>query len=459
MEKIKVFNPYDNSIVGEVEKSEIGEIEEVFRRAEKGLMVLKEIPPYSRSEILYKAANYIREHKEEFARTLVREVGKTIREARGEVDRAIQTLTLSAEEGKRICGETVPFDSAPTGGRKIGYYKRVPIGIVLAITPFNFPLNLVCHKIGPAIAAGCSVILKPATKTPLSALNLKKALYSSGLPQEVLSIVIGSGEEIGDILVKDKRPRMITFTGSKDVGMRIAERAGMKRLTLELGSNSACIIFKDADLKRAAQKIRRGGFSLAGQVCISVQRVYVEESIFKDFLDIFVSEVESIKVGDPGLETTDMGPMISPSAVERVMKWIEEAEGVGGRVVTGGERDGNFLLPTVIVDVSEKAKLIQREAFAPLVVVNRFKEIGEAIEKVNGTEYGLQAGVFTKDIDKALRCAEEIECGGVLINEIPTFRVDLMPYGGMKGSGIGREGPKFTIEEMTEPKLILFDYS
>lgn len=459
MEKIKVFNPYDNSIIEEVEKTGVEEIEEVFKRAGKGLKVLKELSPYSRSEILYKTANYIREHREEFARILVGEVGKTIREARGEVDRATQTLTLSAEEGKRICGETVPFNSVPTGGKKIGYYKRVPIGIVLAITPFNFPLNLVCHKIGPAIAAGCSVVLKPATKTPLSALNLKKAFYSSGLPEEVLSIVIGSGDEIGDTLVKDERPRMITFTGSKDVGMRIAERAGMKKLTLELGSNSACIIFQDADLKRTAQKIKIGGFSLAGQVCISVQRVYVEKSIFEDFLDIFVSEVKSIRVGDPILETTDMGPMISSSAVERVMEWIEEAKRLGGRVVTGGERDGNFLLPTVITDVSERAKLIQREAFAPLVVVNRFRDMEEAIEKVNGTEYGLQAGVFTKDINRAIKCAEEIECGGVLINEIPTFRVDLMPYGGMKGSGMGREGPKFAIEEMTEPKLILFDYS
>lgn len=455
--ELEVLSPYDGRVVGKVVLSGSAEVEAALRGAERGLGVMRTLSAYQRSEILYRVAELVAAEKSEFARILVDEVGKTIQEARTEVARCIETLKLSAEEAKRIAGETVPLDAVPTGAQKFGFYIRVPIGVVLAITPFNFPLNLVAHKLGPAIAAGCSVVLKPATKTPLSALKLTELFYEAGLPREVLSVAIGPGEEIGDLLVKDPRPRALSFTGSRAVGSRIARNSGLKRLILELGSNSACLIFADADLNRAAQRILKGGFSLAGQVCISVQRVYIESKVVDKFLDVFLRLVESLKVGDPALEETDMGPMISSDAVTRILEWIDEAVKMGGKLLTGGTRKDNFLYPTVLFDVPESARIIQEEAFAPVVVVNRFEGLDEGILNLNSTPYGLQAGVFTKDLKIAWECAQRIECGGVLINEVPTFRVDLMPYGGMKESGMGREGPRYAIEELTEPKLIILD--
>lgn len=457
--EIDVINPYDNSVVARVRPSSPEDVEQAFQCAVKGYEMMKAMPAFERSKILDRAADMVENRREEFARFLVQEAGKTIREARAEAGRCVETMRGSAEAAKHIYGETVPIDAAPGVHKKIGFYQRVPIGIVVAISPFNFPLNLLAHKVAPALAAGCSVVAKPATKTPLSALQLAEVLYDAGLPREALSVVIGLGGEIGDRIVSDPGPRMITFTGSKDVGLRITEKAGMKKLTMELGSNSACVIFADGDLDRAAERIKVGGYAHAGQVCISVQRVYVEDGIFDDFLKILVPKVETIRVGDPALETTDMGPMISRSALDTVVEWIEEAKAEGGRLVTGGKTEGNFLYPTVLAEVPEAAKLIKEEAFAPLVVVNRFRDLDDAIAKVNATQYGLQAGVFTRNVKTAIECAQRIDCGGVLINEIPNFRVDLMPYGGMKYSGMGREGPKFAIEEMTELKLVIFDYS
>jgi acyl-CoA reductase-like NAD-dependent aldehyde dehydrogenase len=457
--EIEVLSPYDNSVVAKVLRSSPEDVERAFLQAEKGFELMKQTSAFERSKILERAAELIESRKEEFAQILVKEAGKTIREGRAEASRCVETVRGSAEEAKRIYGETVPVDAAPGVHKKIGFYKRVPVGIVVAISPFNFPLNLLAHKIAPALAAGCSVVAKPATKTPLSGLKLAEALWAAGLPKEALSVVVGLGSEIGDLIVKDPRPRMITFTGSRDVGLDITAKAGMKKITMELGSNSACVIFNDGDLERAAEKIKVGGYALAGQVCISVQRVYVQEKAFDEFLRLLIPKVEGIRVGNPALDTTDMGPMISRSALEKVVEWIDEAKQRGGKLVTGGKTEGNFLYPTVLAEVPEYAKLIKEEAFAPLVVVNRFKDLDDAVAKVNATQYGLQAGVFTSDMKTGIECAERIDCGGVLINEIPNFRVDLMPYGGMKYSGMGREGPKFAVEEMTELKLIIFDYS
>lgn len=455
--EIEVLSPYDGRVVGRVIQSGPAEVEAALERAESGLEVMESLSSYERFRILHQVADLVAAEMSEFARILVGEVGKTTREAISEVDRCVETLRLSAEEAKRIAGETVPLDAAPTGAQKFGFYIRVPVGIVVAITPFNFPLNLVAHKLGPAIAAGCSVVLKPATKTPLSALKLAELCYKAGLPREALSVVIGPGEEVGDLLVRDPRPRALSFTGSRAVGHEIAKNSGLKRLILELGSNSACLIFADADLNRAAQRILKGGFSLSGQVCISVQRVYVESGVADQFLSLFLPLVESLRIGDPALEETDMGPMISSEAVNRIMNWIDEAVKMGGKLLTGGKCKDNFLYPTVLAEVPESARLIQEEAFAPVVVVNRFTGLDEGILILNSTPYGLQAGVFTKDLKTAWECARRIRCGGVLLNEAPSFRVDLMPYGGMKGSGMGREGPRYAVEELTEPKLIILD--
>ncbi|MEO0215616.1 MAG: aldehyde dehydrogenase family protein [candidate division WOR-3 bacterium] len=453
---ISVINPYNNQVIEEVGLSDERDLAQAVEIAKKGFKILKEMPAGERARILYKTAEIISEKKERFSRTIALEVGKTINEARTEVDRAINTLRLSSIAAQRLGGETVRFD---LGGpsRKMGFYIRVPLGIVAAISPFNFPLNLSCHKIGPAIAAGNSVIHKPATKTPLSALLLAEALIEAGLPPEGISVLVGSGSTIGMALVKAAEIRKISFTGSLEVGEAIMANCGMKRVTMELGSNSAVVVFKDAPLKIVARKIRKGGYTLAGQVCISIQRVYVEEEVIDEFLRELSLEVGQIKYGDPLSEDTEMGPMIDESALKKAEIFIEDAKQHKGILILGGSRQGTIFLPTIIFDVDEGAMVIREEAFAPMVAVNRFKTAQEVIDKVNNTKYGLQAGIFTRDINLALRCARDIEAGGVLINEIPTFRVDNMPYGGTKKSGIGREGPDFAIREMTEEKLIVFD--
>ena len=454
--KIEVINPYNNQVVDALGMSENEDVREAIAIAQKGFEILKRMPAGDRSRILEKTAQIIISRKEDFSRAIALEAGKTITEARGEVDRAANTMKLSALAAMKLTGETVRFDlTGPSN--KIGFFTRVPLGVVLAITPFNFPLNLSCHKIGPAIAAGNSVIHKPATKTPISGMMLAEALIEAGLPDEGISVLVGSGSIIGMALIKDPRIKKISFTGSLEVGETITQSCGMKRVTMELGSNSAVVAFKDAPLDLLAKKVRKGGYTLAGQVCISIQRVYIEEDIADDFLSVLTDEVKQIKYGDQLLPQTEMGPMIDHAALDKADLFCGDALKHGGRIITGGKRTGNIFLPTIISDVSEEALVIQEEAFAPMVAVNRFRTIEHAIQKVNNTKYGLQAGVFTRDIAKALECAREIDAGGVLINEIPTFRVDNMPYGGTKGSGIGREGPDFAIKEMTEEKLVIFD--
>ncbi|UCD18807.1 MAG: aldehyde dehydrogenase family protein [candidate division WOR-3 bacterium] len=454
--KIEVINPYNDEVVQTLSRSDESDVRLAAKTAVEGFQKLKRMAAGERSRILENAATIIQRRKDELSRAIALEAGKTMTEARGEVDRAANTMKLSSLAAIKLTGETVRFDlSGPSN--KTGFYTRVPLGIVLAITPFNFPLNLSCHKIGPAVAAGNPVIHKPATKTPISAVMLAEILIEAGLPPEGISVLIGSGSTIGMALVKEPSVRKISFTGSLEVGMTITRNCGMKRVTMELGSNSAVVAFEDAPLELLAKKIRVGGYTLAGQVCISIQRVYVEDSIAEDFLALLTREVQQIKYGDQLLPETEMGPMIDHGALDKADLFCSDALKNGGRIVTGGKRTGNVFIPTVISDVSENSLVIQEEAFAPIVAVNKFQTLEQAISKVNSTKYGLQAAVFTRDITKALKCAKEIDAGGVLINEMPTFRVDNMPYGGTKGSGIGREGPDFAIKEMTEEKLIIFD--
>ncbi len=453
---IDVINPYDGKVVEKVGTSGNDDVTEAIEIAKIGYEILREMPAGTRASILEKAAHIIQDRKEDFSKSICLECGKTINEARLEVDRAINTLRLSSLAAINLKGETVRFDLSGAT-KKIGFYTRVPLGIVVAITPFNFPLNLSCHKIGPAIAAGNAVIHKPATKTPISGIRLAQALVEAGLPKQGISVLIGSGSKIGNALVKAGAVRKISFTGSLEVGETIMLQAGMKRVTMELGSNSAVVVFKDAPLNDVAKKVRKGGYTLAGQVCISIQRIYVEDSIADEFSRELSLEVGQIKYGDPSLEDTEMGPMIDEAAIKKAEDFCADALKHKGIIIMGGKRHANFFLPTIIFDVAEDALVVQEEAFAPIVAVNKFHTIEEVINKVNNTKYGLQAGIFTKDISKALQCAHGIEAGGVLINESPTFRVDNMPYGGTKSSGLGREGPDFAIKEMTEEKLIVLD--
>ncbi|MDI6840919.1 MAG: aldehyde dehydrogenase family protein [bacterium] len=455
-QKIEVKNPFNNELIDTVPVATLDDVEKAVEYAETGLKEIGKLSSYERAEILFKIALIIKEDKEKFAKTIASECGKTINEARWEVDRAVQTFTLSAEEAKRIYGETIPYDSVPYGKSKLGFYIRVPVGIVAAITPFNFPLNLVAHKVGPSIAAANATILKPSSLTPLTALILGEVMLEAGLPCEAISVITGTGEQIGDLIVKHPKIRMITFTGSLEIGERIAKLAGLKKLTLELGSNSACCVCADGDIELAVNKIVKGAFAVAGQVCISVQRVFVEGKIWDEFIELLIPKVKALKLGNQLDESTDVGPMITETAAKNVMEWILEAKSMGAKVLCGSKRYGTLFEPTVLIDVYPGAKIYKEEAFAPVVLINKFENFEEAVELVNKTKYGLQAGIFTRDLDKAIEAAKRFEVGGVIINDVPTFRADPMPYGGVKASGIGREGPKFTIEEMTEIRAVCF---
>jgi acyl-CoA reductase-like NAD-dependent aldehyde dehydrogenase len=453
-EKIDVRNPYDGSVVGQVSKGTKEDVDRAVSAAKQGLEQMKELTASERSAILLRAAGKMQEEHEHFSRVVAQEVGKTIQEARGEVSRAVNTFTLSSEEAKRIHGETVPVDAVPAGKGKLGFFLRVPVGIVAAISPFNFPLNLVAHKIAPALAAGNAVVLKPATVTPLIAVELGRILMDSGLPSHALNIVTGPGAEIGDALSGHPDVRMITFTGSLEVGEGICRNAGLKKLTMELGSNSAVILMDDADVDVAVRKIRVGGYAIAGQVCISVQRVIVHERIWDEFMSKIIPAVESLKMGDPLDEETELGPMITSSETKRAKTWIDEAVKGGARLECGGEIEGPFLTPAVLTGDVRSSEVWRNELFAPAIVAVPAGDLDEAIALANDSPYGLQAGVFTERIHDALRVVQEVEVGGVMVNEMPTFRVDQMPYGGVKGSGLGREGARFAVEEMTEIRMV-----
>ncbi|MEJ5339668.1 MAG: aldehyde dehydrogenase family protein [Aquificaceae bacterium] len=461
-EKMPVVYPYTGETVAEVSRAMEEDVHRAVELAKEGHRRLSSLTPYERYEILMRASQLLRERSEEFARTLVLEVGKTIREARTEVQRAIQTLIFSAEEAKRVGGEVIPMDAHPNGRGKVGFYIRQPVGVICAITPFNFPLNLSMHKVAPALACGNAVILKPSERTPLTPLMLGEVLLEAGLPPQALSILPGYGD-VGRAMTTHPDVRVVSFTGSRKVGEIITRQAGIKKVVLELGSNSAIVLHKDGDLKKAVHKTVLGGYAIAGQVCISVQRVFVHEELFDHFLEELQHAVEKLKVGDPMQEDTDVGPMIGLSEVQRVQEWIDEALQEGARLVTGGVSCGDraltVLSPTIVSLVPAHVKLFREEAFAPVVVVNPYREVEEAIRMVNDSEYGLQVGVFTRDIGVAWEFIRKINAGGVLINEGPNFRADHMPYGGVKYSGIGREGPRFAVEDYTEIKMVVFDLS
>ncbi|MBD3368070.1 MAG: aldehyde dehydrogenase family protein [Candidatus Eisenbacteria bacterium] len=453
---LRVLNPRDGSVVEEVATVTRSEALSALEAAECGAAAMGSTSRYERAAVLRRAARLLEERAGAFAETLALEVGKTLGEAEGEVARAVETFTVSSEEARRLAGEIVPFDGAPTGAGRFGFAVRVPLGIVVAITPFNFPLNLAAHKVAPALAAGNAVVLKPASATPLAGLKMARLLYDAGLPPEALSVVVGEGSAVGGALVEDPRPRMVTFTGSVDVGRAIQRRAGLKKTAMELGSNSAVVVTESASIASCVDRIVLGAFALAGQVCISVQRVLVHESLFDEFVSEAASRAAALVVGDQLDEGTDVGPMITPGEAERAEGWIEEARSAGARVVTGGERDNAFVTPAVIAGPPEEVRLWREEAFAPVLCVRSFRTFDEAIDSVNRSRFGLQAGVYTERWDEALEASRRIRAGGVMINDVPTFRVDLMPYGGEKDSGLGREGPRYAVREMSELRTVAF---
>ncbi len=454
-EPLDVRSPYDNSSVGQTWLAGDAEFERAITAAESASGVMRDMPAYRRAEILMGVSAGLRARRDEIARTLAGEAGKPIKDATTETERAAMTFHVAAEEARRLGGEVLPMDLAAHGEGRIGFTRRFPIGPVAAISPFNFPLNLSAHKIAPAIAAGNPIVLKPATKTPLSALYLGELAVQAGLPAGAIS-VLPMARGTGDRLVTDTRFKLLTFTGSSAVGWDMKTRAGRKRLILELGGNGGVIVDRGANLARAAERIAIGGFALAGQSCIAVQRVFVHDSIFDELSAEIVRRVESLRVGDPMDPETDVGPMIEESEVERIDAWVQEAVARGGRVLTGGRRLGGAVYaPTVLTDVPSDAKVCAREVFAPVVTLARFTDFEEALRAVNDSPYGLQAGVFTADLERTLRAFEVLDVGGVIINDVPTWRIDHMPYGGVKDSGSGREGPRYTIEEMTELKLLV----
>ncbi len=455
-DKIEVLNPFDGSVVDTVPQAGHQEVERALESAARGARIMAELPGYERFLILKRTAQSLEERQEEFARLISLESGKVLVESRFEVSRAIETMELSAEEAKRIRGETIPLDGASGAQGKLGFTLRVPCGVVVAISPFNFPLNLLCHKVGPALAAGNAVIAKPPSDTPLTALRFTELLLGAGLPPEGIQCVTGPGGTVGEQLCADPRVRKISFTGSSSVGERICQVAGIKKVTMELGSNSPLIIMPDADLEQVARATAATGYANAGQVCISTQRVLVNDRIYGDFLDALKPRVESIVTGNPLEERSQMGPMIREQDAIRVENWIRESVSRGARLLTGGGRQGNLVAPTVVADVEADARISCEELFGPAVAVTRFDNIDQAIALANDSKYGLAAGIFTRNLDWAMKFVREVRSGNLMVNWGPQWRVDLMPYGGLKQSGFGKEGPRYAVAEMTELKMVVF---
>lgn len=456
---IPVTNPFDGSTVDTVPKGDADDVERALATALRGAKSMRALTGYQRSQILKKAAELLIARTEDFARTITLEEGKILAESRVEVARAAEILVLSGEEAKRLGSEVVPLDGAPGVTTQMGFTLRVPCGVVVGISPFNFPLHLVTHKVGPALAGGNAVILKPATDTPLSALKLTEVLLQAGVPADAIQCLTGSGREVGEALCADPRVRKITFTGSRDVGEQICKVAGLKKVTMELGSNSPTIIMPDADLDKVAAAVASTGFANAGQVCISAQRIIPLKPIYGDFLDALKAKVAAITTGNPLEESVKMGPMVRESDARRVESWIQEAVAGGARLVTGGERRGAIYAPTVVADVKPDMRISRSELFGPAVGVTPADTIDDAIALANDTNYGLSAGVFTQNVNWAMRFAREVESGNIHINWGPQWRVDLMPYGGLKESGFGKEGPKYAVQEMTELKMVVFHLS
>jgi acyl-CoA reductase-like NAD-dependent aldehyde dehydrogenase len=453
--RLEVRNKYSGEVVGTIPEARREEVEAAVEAARRAAEVMAELPAHRRGEILRRAAELIRERREEFARTIAAEAGKALKFARIEVDRGISTFTVASEEAKRIHGETVPMDAVPAGEGYFGFWVRRPVGVVAAITPFNFPLNLVAHKVAPALAAGNSVVLKPASSTPLTAVLLCQVLQEAGLPPGAVNLVVGPGSTVGEWLVTDPRVAKVSFTGSPPVGRRITEIAGIKKVTLELGNTSPVVVAPDVDLEFVARRCAVGAYYNSGQVCISVQRIYAAEGAYEPFVERFVRASEEMVVGDPLDERVDVGPMIDEREARRIEAWVEEALAGGARALTGHRRQGAVYWPTVLVDVKPDMKVVAQEAFAPVASVIRADDFEQALEQANATEYGLQAAVFTWDVDRLFRAVRKLNFGGVIVNDTPAYRADHMPYGGVRGSGIGREGVRYAIEEMTNIQMVV----
>jgi len=450
----EVRDPQNGAVLATVPAGTARDVEAAVAGAGRGREIARAVPAHERKAILHRAAEILRAQGEEIARLLARDSSKTIREARREVVRAVNTMQLSAEEATRLHGETIPFDQRPGAEGRIGFYERFPVGIVGAITPFNDPLNLVVHKVAPAVAAGNAVVLKPASLAPLCAYVVVDALIEAGLPPEVVSLVTGDGRVLGEALASHPDVPLISFTGGLATGERITRIAGVKKLVMELGANSPAIVLRDADLERAVAATVSGGYGNAGQNCLGVQRILLDAPVYKEFCARFLEQVAALRMGDKADELTDMGPMISESAAQRVESWVHEAISLGARLLAGGRRTGAFYEPTVLEGVPRGCTLDREEVYGPVVSLYRVEGLDEAIALANDTPYGLQAGIFTHDIDLALRCARELDMGGVMINDSSDFRVDAMPFGGVKGSGLGREGVRYAAEEMTEIRVV-----
>jgi acyl-CoA reductase-like NAD-dependent aldehyde dehydrogenase len=451
-ETVEVRSPFSGDVVGRVAKAGADEARRAVDAAARAFE--SPLPAHERAAILDRVAGLLRERHEDMARTICAEAGKPIKTARVEASRAVSTYTFAAVEARKLAGDVVPMEASEAGEGKIAFTLRRPVGIVGAISPFNFPCNLVAHKLAPALAAGCPVVLKPASQTPLSALLLAELEQEAGLPAGWLNVLVGPSGDIGDVLVEDERVRMITFTGSSGVGWGIAGRAAQKRVRLELGNSTPVVVAADADLDLAASKLAANAFSFAGQSCISVQRIYVERPVLDGFLERFVPKVETLVVGDPADDATDVGPVIDEGSRTRIADWVDEAQAAGAKLLVGTTA-ADPLGPIVLAEAPETAHVVCDEVFGPVCVVNAVDSLEDAYERANGTEYGLQAGIFTGSIATALAAAEALEFGGVTVNEAPTFRADQMPYGGVKGSGNTKEGPAYTIREMTEERLVV----
>ena len=456
-EAVEIRSPYDGKTAGSTWQASGAELEQAIASAVQALAKTRALSSFERQQILRRTSEAIAAHADEFARLIVGEAGKPLKAARAEVERAAFTFAVAAEEAVRIGGEVLPMDLLPSTRGRWGMVRWFPVGPVAAITPFNFPLNLVAHKLAPAIAAGCPVVLKPAPQTPLSALRLAQAIVEAGWPQTALHVLPLSNESAA-ALVEDDRLKLLTFTGSAAVGWALKARAGKKRVVLELGGNAGVIIHSDADLEKAAARCAAGGFSYAGQSCISVQRIFVQSQVHEIFLEMLQSRVRDLRTGDPRDEATDVGPLIRESEAVRVESWIRESVEGGARLLCGGNRRGSILEPTILTNTQSNQKVRREELFGPVVTVDGYEDFDAALAMVNESRYGLQAGLFTSDAALIFRAFRELEVGGLMVNENPTFRIDHMPYGGVKDSGLGREGLGYAIEAMSERRLLVADF-
>jgi acyl-CoA reductase-like NAD-dependent aldehyde dehydrogenase len=451
---MEVKNKYDGKVIGTLPTASKENVDAAIDAAERAEDAMADMPAHKRAEILLKTASLLRERADDMAKTIAAEAGKALKFARAEVDRAISTFTIASEEAKRLHGETIPLDAVPTGEGYVGFWTRRPVGVIAAISPFNFPLNLVAHKVAPALASGNTIVLKPASTTPLAAVKLCQILQDAGLPAGAINLVVGSGGTVGEWLVTDDRVDKITFTGSPDVGRHILSVAGIKKVTLELGNTSPVVVAPDADLDFVAKRCAVGAFYNSGQVCISVQRIYSEKQVYEPFSEKFVKATEAMVVGDPLDERVDVGPMIDVKEVDRVEGWVKEAQDSGAKVLTGGKRDGTVYYPTILADVDDEMKVVSEEVFAPVASVIASDDFESALRQANDTKFGLQVGVFTNDVNRVFQAVKRLNFGGVIVNDTPNFRADHMPYGGNRQSGLGREGVKFAMEDMTNIQLV-----